>query len=1326
MFEVNESNIHGKGLFATENISKKFMLGLTHENGQPIGVLGSYHNHSDNPNTKSLLINNKRYLISSKPINKGDEITVDYTKQPELEQPENFNDDMSTPKYQYGTNGMFPYFNNKGMMEAPNTPYFSTANLFNPLVYSDPISTQNTSSINPTFLNNKGRGETGNFGGLNNLFNLQRQNNIQNVEEINLSDSANNAPSPFRPVAPPFVSDIEGSPMYSDNLEKLAGTPAYESAKESNNLNAIDPTTGQLINTSNTNNKFTTNNTNSTNGQFKGTGLSDFLHSPQALVDIDMNSALFTAGQSFAFDTSNFMDENTASGLQARRGNTMRGIGAVGKSLLNMGRLVGAGMGYQNKLQGVMSNASNEYRNALVGSYRFENGGEIKSDFDNTLWDNKKQSLTDLGKQIKKKIENGEPITILSAREDTPENKQFIALKLGIGIDKIKLGLTPDGKSMNLKEGDTFLDDNDANINATKFKRGVKVQKVYENGGLFQYLKNGGKIEDFPIEKILTGEYAIGLPEKKEEKGNAEVERDEYLQHPNGDVQKVVGETHENGGVKMQLDNGTRVISDNLEIGGDFAQFLRKEFDIDVLAKDTFANTLDKYTRKIGLKKLNEEQEQLFRKLKAQEDTEDEATLKLNSLFLGEKIKEIEDKKLPLESQRKDFFDIVYDKQETHKDKEKVLEKFEDGGSYKTKEYRDLLKKYNLTDKQANSLIENYSNGNTAFDLPMFQDGGMPEQGVNSQEQIVGMVMQMLQSGMSPEEVVGNLVNQGIPEEVVTGIVQGLMQQMQQPQEGQMQGQQNEGGQPMFQNGTDGQNPQYPPTLPYLPNYTYGMQGVNNALNSWNFLPNYSYKDLGNEKARLFQFAQEYGITPPEGFDKFNQEQLDAFAGQLQTSVIEKNHGLAKHYGTMVAPTKQGLETLVEKGIPKNLLPKGVLDKDGNVKIGTKEGDVSDKEIQNINNWIQTNLSPEDQSNYANKNFNDNKWYFRYPSKNEVYFKDKSEYDNYVKSIDGKGVGNGLYYSNKEGKYIKPVLLQPKEFKSEKEKQDWVEANKNNPDKLHNQFYAENPDDNTYYYPYAPGEKPASTPDNKTPTPNPLDNINAFNIRNRNKIGAMPYLPDQSQVPPDALIPHVKLERQYERLDPVELTPEDNLKEIFRGVDFATSQLNDLPDSQRRAALANLTANSQDNINKVITTINTQNAANRQSTEQFNISQSNAEEDNRVGDTLNFEARQLTALAKTQADMNNYLDFNRRVRLGNYNFAHNQQLISDLYENYNVDPFGQIQFDAANTQPLTVPGGGTLTEAQLNSLSPEEKRKYVEYQMRNKQTSVNNWKTKNQ
>ena len=67
-----------------------------------------------------------------------------------------------------------------------------------------------------------------------------------------------------------------------------------------------------------------------------------------------------------------------------------------------------------------------------------------------------------------------------------------------------------------------------------------------------------------------------------------------------------------------------------------------------------------------------------------------------------------------------------------------------------------------------------------------------------------------------------------------------------------------------------------------------------------------------------------------------------------------------------------------------------------------------------------------------------------------------------------------------------------------------------------------------------------------------------------------------------------------------------------------------------------------------------------------------------------------------------------------------------MYENYNIDPFGQIQFDAANTQPFTIPVGGTLTEAQLNSLSPEEERKYVEYQMRNKQTSVNNWKAKNQ
>ena len=60
---------------------------MTHKDGQPSTELGMYHNHSTKPNSRSVKIGNSRYLITSKDIKTGEEITVDYRQQPELEQP---------------------------------------------------------------------------------------------------------------------------------------------------------------------------------------------------------------------------------------------------------------------------------------------------------------------------------------------------------------------------------------------------------------------------------------------------------------------------------------------------------------------------------------------------------------------------------------------------------------------------------------------------------------------------------------------------------------------------------------------------------------------------------------------------------------------------------------------------------------------------------------------------------------------------------------------------------------------------------------------------------------------------------------------------------------------------------------------------------------------------------------------------------------------------------------------------------------------------------------------------------------------------------------
>jgi hypothetical protein len=105
----------------------------------------------------------------------------------------------------------------------------------------------------------------------------------------------------------------------------------------------------------------------------------------------------------------------------------------------------------------------------------------IFSDFDNTLFDPRTKQLTALGVEIKAKIAAGEDVTILTAREDTPENRELIASQLGIPVDRIKLGLNPDQKAAELSEGSIFYDDNQDNVAAAQKRGGVEVVNTGDN-----------------------------------------------------------------------------------------------------------------------------------------------------------------------------------------------------------------------------------------------------------------------------------------------------------------------------------------------------------------------------------------------------------------------------------------------------------------------------------------------------------------------------------------------------------------------------------------------------------------------------------------------------------------------------------------------------------------------------------------------------------------------------------------------------------------------------------------------------------------------------
>ena len=88
--KIAPSPINGVGVFATENIPAGTNLGVAHiktGDGYDITDLGMNHNHSYKPNCVNKLKNGVRYLYNNKELFPGEEITVDYTKQPDLEQP---------------------------------------------------------------------------------------------------------------------------------------------------------------------------------------------------------------------------------------------------------------------------------------------------------------------------------------------------------------------------------------------------------------------------------------------------------------------------------------------------------------------------------------------------------------------------------------------------------------------------------------------------------------------------------------------------------------------------------------------------------------------------------------------------------------------------------------------------------------------------------------------------------------------------------------------------------------------------------------------------------------------------------------------------------------------------------------------------------------------------------------------------------------------------------------------------------------------------------------------------------------------------------------
>ena len=80
-FEIKQSKIHGFGYFAKKYIpiNTKLFTGIV---DKKVTFFGKYINHNKICNTKLIKVDNRYDVVSSKNINIGDEITIDYDTTP--------------------------------------------------------------------------------------------------------------------------------------------------------------------------------------------------------------------------------------------------------------------------------------------------------------------------------------------------------------------------------------------------------------------------------------------------------------------------------------------------------------------------------------------------------------------------------------------------------------------------------------------------------------------------------------------------------------------------------------------------------------------------------------------------------------------------------------------------------------------------------------------------------------------------------------------------------------------------------------------------------------------------------------------------------------------------------------------------------------------------------------------------------------------------------------------------------------------------------------------------------------------------------------------
>ena len=676
---------------------------------------------------------------------------------------------------------------------------------------------------------------------------------------------------------------------------------------------------------------------------------------------------------------------------------------------------------------------------------------------------------------------------------------------------------------------------------------------------------------DFTLEKALTGAYITGVDPRTGLQPNVNAEGGEYILTPEGSVLEVWGDKHKQGGVNMILPSMTAVLSDtkDLTIKKSDVKKLESKYGLKgVKTTMTYSDVLDRYSRKIGRTKVVNEIEDYMKKIRQQ--SEKRSTDGMSNDTIDMNVKFIGEKIQELKKQA--------DEKEGQM-REMFIDMFT--SQQKQKPKKGVSQEY-VPQTEENQVVEQAPQNEQIRETEY-----IPTEGQLSQTEVFEL-------GGYVNDFKGLASKYGWTERKLYDTLKSKNML------------------PKFDGG--------------------GWVEFDQYQRNYQNIPNYKSGDLNAQGARLRALLSATGNDILSTLTLDTQQQQDYAAGQYQNWVYNNMGEVATDYSSSMAPTKAGLEYLVKNNIVTkedfNKMGIKIPERAGNI-LGFKEGELTEDKVKEVNNFIQSKLTPETSKEYLKNNFIDNKWLYRAPEIREVRFSSEEEKENTLK--DYEDLGNGVYKSNKTGLYFKPIV-----------------GNESTPK----------------------AEIPETSPSagRKREGEAIKDDLNLQARRNR--VPKAYWNPDESVPPPSPLLPETLEQINLQRIDPIRVGIEPVLQRLGEERTFVARQLEGIPSSQRASVLANTVANAQKAESEAIMNATAKNAANFAAAEQYNIGKADQEEMANAQMRLNYEARVLRGLDNYEKDMFNYQMANRAIYLNQYQNQMNLNRLDQMFPDVSLDTFG--------------------------------------------------------